>query len=182
MRFYRHVRVIIYMFNVKPIFDVYFWIYVLWKCQIEMENVCFFMPISKRTCTSSITMYSSSCHCFLPFSLAIAQPSSSSSSSLPSRCWSRVVYVFIYYMSMQIWLYASSQHNESMATQTWWHSIYLTQLNISNHFIFMLFVNLSCHNVCSNFVCASICLCFMFSGCRVTLENDYWQFYILTNK
>lgn len=36
-----------------------------------------------------------------------------------------------------------------MATKHGWHSIYLTQLNISNHFIFMRFVNLSCHSVCS---------------------------------
>lgn len=42
-----------------------------------------------------------------------------------------------------------------IGNQTWWHFIFLTQLNISNHFIFMRFVNLSC-NIILSFFCTYI--------------------------
>lgn len=64
-----------------------------------------------------------------------------------------------------------------IAAKHWWHSIYLTQLNISNHFIFMRFVNLSVV-AWQFFLLLSFCVAF----CNAFTEIDCLQVSNWTNK
>lgn len=59
-----------------------------------------------------------------------------------------------------------------LATKHWWHSIYLTQLNISNHFIFMWFVNLS---VVAYKFCYCCCYRIVFSQFCFFLQRIHWN-------
>lgn len=76
--------------------------------------------------------------------------------------------------SDRLWIvckHTYTQRAQSNGNQTWWHSIYLTQSNISNHFIFMWFVNLSCHTSLFDFIpfacsfAASFAFYFIFFHC-----------------